>query len=95
MNSNKITFIIGGNEYKDAGVIISILAFYPMHQTIGQLVGGVFTSTEQTKTMRNSGISTGFVGFFLTLLLLAPIELYGFGMGAVGLFLGYSLERTL
>jgi len=86
-SSETISYIIGGSDYKNASLVISILAFYPMHQTYGQLAGGLFAATEQTKTLRNVGASTGIIGFFITFLLLAPIEFYGFGMGAVGLAL--------
>lgn len=84
-NAETISLIIGGAEYKNASVVIAVMAFYPVHQTYGQLGGSVFLATERTKIIRNIGVSTGILGLPLSFLLIAPAGLYGLGMGATGL----------
>ncbi|NQU31750.1 MAG: oligosaccharide flippase family protein [Bacteroidetes bacterium] len=84
-NAEAISFIIGGLVYKNASVVIAIMAFYPVHQSYGQLGGAVFLATERTFIIRNIGVSTGVIGFFISLLLMTPVEFFGFGLGAEGL----------
>ncbi len=84
-NADTISFFIGGLEYKNASMVIAVMAFYPVHQTYGQLGGSVFLATEQTKIIRNIGVSTGIIGLFISFLLMAPAEFNGFGLGAIGL----------
>lgn len=85
LNAETVNYIIGGSDYKNASIVISILVLYPIHQTYGQLAGSVFLATEQTKVLRNIGIITGLVGFVISLLFLMPIKFYGLGLGAIGL----------
>ena len=87
LNANDISFFIGGAEYKNASIIIATMAFYPVHQTYGQLGGAVFLATEQTKIIRNIGVSSGLLGLIISFLLILPRDFYGQGMGAFGLAL--------
>jgi len=84
-NAESVNFIIGGAEYNNAGIIIAVMAFYPIHQTYGQLASSVFLAIEETKIIRNIGVSTGLIGLLISYLLLMPAEHYGFEMGALGL----------
>jgi len=87
INAGNVTSIIGGGKYGSAILPIAIMAFYPMHQTYGQLSGSVYYATERTSLYRNIGISMMFVGLPLTYILIAPTAYLGLSMGAIGLAL--------
>lgn len=82
LNAGTVCSIIGGDEYINASSIISVIVFYPVHQTYGQLGGSVFLATERTKIIRNVGMITGLLGFILSFFIITS---YGFGLGAIGL----------
>ena len=85
MNAKLIVAVIGGEQYAMAYAALSIIAFYPMHQTYGQMSGAVFLATERTGIIRNIGVSTGIIGIILSVILLTPLNGYGFSLGAKGL----------
>jgi len=85
LHAETVISIIGGGEYKNASMVIMVMAFYPAHQTYGQLGGAVFLATDQTKALRNVRVCTGLIGLIISFILIIPISLNGFGMGAVGL----------
>ena len=77
--------MIVGDQYINASTVTSILAFYPIHQTYGQLGGAVLQATEKTKVIRNISVSTGIIGIVVAFLFIAPSEFNGLGLGAIGL----------
>jgi O-antigen/teichoic acid export membrane protein len=85
LNSKFITKILGGKNFEGAGFVVSLMAFYPIHQTLGQINGTLYMSTERTRQYRNISI------FFTPLILIfsyffiAPVKYYGLGLGAIGL----------
>ena len=81
-NSSIIVSIIGGDEYQNASMVVSIMVFYSVHQTYGQLNGAIFLGTEKTNVIRNIGVITGLLGMILSLYLITS---FGFGMAALGL----------
>ena len=85
INAHSITYIIGGEKFKSAVLVVSILAIYPIHQTYGQLSGAVFMATGQTKLRRNIGSFFQIVGLPLSFFVLAPSHRYGLNAGAMGL----------
>lgn len=85
INSNKVVFILGGNEYKSAELAVRIMAFYPIHQTYGQLSSSLLLSVGKTKLYRNIGIFLSLSGLVTSYFLLAPYSLKGFNLGATGL----------
>jgi O-antigen/teichoic acid export membrane protein len=84
-NANKVTFIIGGGRFRDATLAVAIMAFFPIHQTYGQLSGSLFYATGQTKLYRNIGIVFMLVGLPFTYFMIAPNKLFGMNAGASGL----------
>ena len=86
-HSKRLVLLVAGSEYKAAVVPFMIMAFYPLHLTIGQLNGTLFYATERTKLYRNLGIITMLTGLVLTYFLLAPKDnvVPGLGFGAIGL----------
>lgn len=82
---DKIVLIVGGNQYKEAGLVLMIMAFFPIHQTYGQLTSTIYYATGQTKLYRNIGIAGLALGLPMVYFLLAPGSIFGLDMGAVGL----------
>ncbi len=82
---DRIVLIVGGNEYKEAGLVVMIMAFFPIHLTYGQLTSTVYYATGQTKLYRNIGIAGMVLGLPLVYFLLAPESMFGLDAGAVGL----------
>ena len=85
IEAEKITYIFGGEKFHSAALVVAILAFYPIHQTYGQLSGAVFMATDQTKLRRNIGVFFQLLGLPATYFLLAPSHQFGLDAGAVGL----------
>ena len=87
VNADKATLILGGKKFHNAIFPVAIMAFYPIHQTYGQLSGSVFYATDQTKLYRNVAVLFMLIGIPVTYFLLASRAQYGLGLGAVGLAL--------
>ena len=83
--ADKVSLILGGQEFSDARLAISIMAFYPLHQTYGQLTGAVFYSTGQTRLYRNIGVTFMLLGLPLAFFMIAPQRFYGLDLGSIGL----------
>jgi O-antigen/teichoic acid export membrane protein len=82
---DKIVLIFGGGEYKKAGFVVMIMAFYPIHQTYGQLTSTVYYATGQTRLYRNIGVICMVLGLPVIYFLLAPANMFGLNYGALGL----------
>jgi len=85
VQSDKIVSIIGGDEYRGAGIVVMVMAFYPLYLTYGQLTSAIFYATGQTKLYRNIGIFVLLVGLPMVYFLLAPKSMMGLDAKAVGL----------
>ena len=85
VESRKVTVIIGGGQFYQAVVPVAIMAFYPIHQTYGQLSGSVFYATGQTALYRNIGIISMLVGLPVAYFLIAPRHMLGLDAAATGL----------
>lgn len=95
VNADKVSLIMGGKEFKSALLTVAIMAFYPIHQTYGQLSNAVFYATDQTRLFRNVGVVGMLVGVPVTYFLLASHTHFGLGMGAAGLALKVVLFNIL
>ena len=77
--ADNLLLIFTDEKFKDALFVLVIMAFYPIHQTYGQLSGSLFFALEQTKLYRNIGIFSSLLGLVLTFLFVYFLEL-----GAIG-----------
>ncbi len=77
--------IFGGSQYRYALPAVILMSLFPIHTTYGQLSGSVFYATGQTRLYRNIGVPFMIFGSILAYALIAPNEMFGLGMGAVGL----------
>lgn len=91
----RITYLIGGNEYINAGSAVMLLMLRPMHQTYGQLSGSLFFATDNTKTFRNIGIFNRLLSLPITFFLVAPPQYYGLALGAKGLAISILFSQFL
>ncbi|MCG6552993.1 MAG: hypothetical protein L7F77_11760 [Candidatus Magnetominusculus sp. LBB02] len=85
VNAAKVIYIFGGGQYGAAFWAVSVMAFYPIHQTYGQLVGSVYFATGKTALYRNIGVFFGIAGLPVSFILMASPKYFGLAAGAVGL----------
>ncbi len=95
VQSDNVIYIFGGNKYQEAGVAVTVMAFYPIHQTYGQLSGSVFYATGQTALYRNIGIVFMLIGLPVTYFLIAPSTKMGLNYGASGLAIKMVILQIL
>ncbi|MBQ9406455.1 MAG: lipopolysaccharide biosynthesis protein [Desulfovibrio sp.] len=77
--------LFGGEHFANAVLPVQIMALYPLHQAYGQLAGSVFHATGRTRVLRNMAALECLYGFAAAWFFLAPANLFGLGLGAVGL----------
>ena len=85
LNADFITLILGGKNFSNAGIIVGLMAFYPIHQTIGQINATLYMSTNRTIAYRNISLIFSPTSILLSYILIAPTTKYGLGLGAKGL----------
>ena len=85
IQSANITVLYAGNEFDGAIMAVSLMSFYPIHQTYGQMSGSVFLASNQTKLYRNITVILKMSGLILSFFLMAPQIYFGLGLGAIGL----------
>jgi len=94
-HASKIGTFLGGSEYQQAGLALGIMAFYPLHQTYGQLNGSVFYATDQTKLYRNIGVGIRILGLLATYFFIAPATYGGLSLGASGIALSMIMTQFI
>lgn len=95
LQADKVIYIFGGGQYGGALAAVTIMAFYPVHQTYGQLTSSVFFATGQTTLYRNIGIVFLILGLPVTYFLIAPADKWGLNAGATGLAIKMVLINVL
>ena len=84
-NGLELIVLLGGESYRGAGLSLSIMALYPIHQTYGQICGAVLYSSGKTKIIRNISIPFQVLGLVILYFLISSTEDGGLGLGAIGL----------
>ena len=95
MQAESVAYILGGAKFHDAALAIAIMAFYPIHQTYGQLSGSVFFATGQTGLYRNIGVTFMIIGLPITYFLIAPVDMMGLNAGSTGLAIKMVLIQVV
>jgi len=85
VQADNIIAFTGGKGYSGAMIAVVVMAFFPIHQTYGQLSGAMFYATGDTKRYSIIGIVSALVGLPITYFLIAPLSKFGFNLGATGL----------
>ena len=89
-HSDAILAIFINNDFKDAWLALSLMAFYPLHQTYGQIIGGYCHATLQTKLNRNIAL------FFMPIgSIISVIVIYFLNLGATGLVIKMVLLQAI
>lgn len=78
--NENVILIFADEKFKEAHWVLVIMAFYPIHQTYGQLSGAVFHATGQTIRYRNIGILSSLIGLCFSLLFIFIFDLKAMGL---------------
>ena len=79
-NSGSILKIFISNKFWNADLAMSIIAFYPIHQTYGQISGGFFHATGRVRQFRNISLCMALPNIVVSL-----ITILFLNFGAAGL----------
>ncbi len=90
-----VSFILGGSDFRNAAIPVMLLSLAPIHQTYGQLSGGLMVATERTKVYGVINIFVGLLGLPVTYLCIAPNNYFGLDLGASGLAIKALLMQIL
>lgn len=85
IQADKVIYIMGGHQYSGALWTLVVMAFYPIHQTYGQLTASVCMAAGQTSLYSKIGLASAIVGLPLGYFLVAPAKNMGLNAGATGL----------
>lgn len=85
VQASNVTYLFGGKEFVGASLTITLMTFYPIHQTYGQLSNSLLFATGKTKLHRNIGFIQMTITAILTYFLIAPKGMFGLDLGAFGL----------
>lgn len=89
-HSGAIIDIFVNDDFKDAWSALSLMAFYPLHQTYGQIIGGYCHASLQTKLNRNIAL------FFMPIgSIISVITIYFLNLGATGLAIKVVLIQVI
>lgn len=92
--SENIIMIFTDNKFADAYKALAIMALYPIHQTYGQLSGGIFYATEQTRLIRNISLFTMPLGAILSFIFIYLFDLKAEGL-AYKMILGQAISVNI
>lgn len=95
IQSETVLAIFTDEKFKDACLVLMIMAFYPIHQTYGQLSGSIFYATGQTKLIRNIAFVSQPIGMILSFgfIYLLEYEAVGLGMKMIlGQIIGVNIQ---
>lgn len=85
LQADTIVWLFAGDRFMGAGAAMMYMAFYPVHQTYGQMNGALLLAAEKTKLYGNISVSLMLLGLLSTWFLLMPVKYGGVNSGSVGL----------
>jgi O-antigen/teichoic acid export membrane protein len=94
-HAGEIVGLFGGHSFADGASAMVILAFYPMHQTLGQLSSAVYYGTATMRLYARIQIGGIVLGLPMLWLLVTPHNLGGLDLGSVGLALKMVLSQMV
>jgi len=95
VQSENVLNIFTDEQFKEAYMVLVVMAFYPIHQTYGQLSGSIFYSTGQTKLMRNIALFTQPIGLIISFVLIYLLDLGAIGLAykmVIGQLIGVNIQ---
>ncbi len=85
VNAREIVLFFSGSAYLPAVTAVTLGVLYTIPQSFSQLSGTLFFATGRTSVFGQLGMIGGALGLPLTFLLVAPSQVGGLGLGAIGL----------
>ncbi len=95
IESPAVVRLFGGAAFAGAVGPVAVMALYPIHQGYGQVAASIFYAGGETKAYRNLALFTLIPGTALSWLVLAPPNLFGFDLGALGLAVKMVLVQAV
>jgi O-antigen/teichoic acid export membrane protein len=95
IQSETVLAIFTDDKFKDAYLVLFIMAFYPIHQTYGQLSGSIFYATGQTKLIRNIAFISQPIGMILSFVFIYLLEFEAVGLAykmIIGQVIGVNIQ---
>ena len=85
--TEEVVRLVLGPTYLGSGMLLALLVWYPVHQTLGQLQGAYFYATSRTAAYVTTGTVALVGGLVTSYALMAPQSAAppGLGLGATGL----------
>ena len=77
--------LIGGADFHEAALPVTLIGLSTIHQTYGQLSGELMSATDRTRELGGIAIFITILGLPFTYFFLAPQEYWGLDLGASGL----------
>jgi O-antigen/teichoic acid export membrane protein len=77
--------LIGGVDFHEAALPVTLIGLSTIHQTYGQLSGELMSATDRTRELGGIAIFIAILGLPFTYFLLAPQQYWGLDLGATGL----------
>jgi len=93
--SDALLEIFMDKEFEGAYFALMIMAFYPIHQTYGQLNSSLFFSTENTRQYRDTSLFSMFIGMIFSYVFIYELELGAVGFAwkmVLGQLIGVNLQ---
>lgn len=72
VNADSIVHLLAGPQFQGQTLAYALMFLFPIHQTYGQLVGGIYYATDNTKSYRNLGSIVIIIGIILSFIVLNP-----------------------
>lgn len=95
LQADRVVAVVGGAGFRGAVPALTIMAFYPIHQTYGQLSGSLFFASGQTRLYSNISNLFMIIGLPISYFLLAPSDKMGINAGAAGLAMKMLLMNII
>lgn len=85
--SGEIVDVVLGKAYTAAALALAIMFLYPVHQSMGQIIGTMFYATGKTKPYAVIGMAFMLISIPVSYIVLAPADarIPGFGLGSTGM----------
>ena len=95
--STEILLLFFGEKYLSGVLVFAVMLFYPVHQSLGQIMITVLHATEKSKLQVSLGIFIMVSGLFFAYFVIAPKSnsVPGLNLGALGLALKLVIIQLL
>lgn len=93
-NSEIFSLLVAGKEFQEASSSVAIMAFYPIHQALGQLSGSIYYASGRTKIYSQIGILGMITGLIFSFIFMGPKKFGVLDLAAIGLALKMVINQV-